>query len=215
MKYPPKPHQENAPDKIEALMRNYPFAHLFSTNHQRHNVTRLPFILDTQNGTPQRLRAHMNAQNLQAETLDGSDVLVAFSGPDSYVSPNWRTDSKRGATWDYTAVHVWGRAKLRTEREFFKKLITDLAAAAEPNFKGISDLPDWSYDTVTTEYVDRLFPHLVSFEIEIEDIKAISKLHQDFPKEDAASVADHMAKSDNPQSQAVASLIKQRLDDKP
>lgn len=207
MAYPLRPHQEQRIDVMTSLMRARPFAHLFTSQDGQHCVTRLPFMLDAEGDTPKVLRAHMNAQNPQAAQLGGAPALVAFSGPDNYVSPNWRTKSDRGATWDYTAVHVWGQVTIRPEREFFEQLITDLAAAAEPQFEGVSDKPDWSLANVTPDYIDRLFPQLISFEIAIDDVKGISKLHQDFPKEDALSVAAHLEKIEGDDSSEIASLI--------
>ena len=152
----------------------------------------------------------MNAKNPQAPFIDGAKVLVAFSGPDSYISPNWRSSSDRGATWDYTAVHVWGTCHARPERKFFKALIEDLAKSNERKVEKISDKPRWSLENVTTDYVDRLFPGLLSFEITIEEVKGISKLHQDFPDADALSVADHLEKIGADNTDRVAAQIRDR-----
>jgi len=209
MAYPPRPHTENKHEAMIALMRDFSFAHFYSSVGGNQLVTRLPFILDTNNNRATRLRSHLNANNPQAEIIEGADVLIAFSGPDSYVSPNWRTSLDRGATWDYTAVHVWGKCKPRPERAFFDQLVIDLASANERRFQGISSRSDWSLDSVTTEYVDRLFPALVAFEVTIERVEGIAKLHQDFPKEDAKSVADHLEKCDEGDAKAISTLIRE------
>jgi len=210
MVYPPLPHREKNIDAIEALIRRYPFAH-FITSTPTLNVTRLPFALDTQEGELSCLRAHMNSQNPQTEQLDGAEVLIAFSGPDSYVSPNWRRHADRGATWDYTAVHIWGKARVRPERQFFATLINDLAASAEADHHGASEKRDWSFSDAPPDYVDRLLPQLTAFEVTIKKVAAISKLHQDFPEEDAASVARHLDKSPAEHSSHIAKLIRSRL----
>lgn len=47
MVYPPLPHRETCPDRMYELVRDYPFAHLFSTSAEAgHHVTRLPFAAD-------------------------------------------------------------------------------------------------------------------------------------------------------------------------
>lgn len=59
------------------------------------------------------------------EDLD--DALVIFHGPQSYVSPSWY-DNLEGATWDYMAVHVYGKVeRLDTEEsiERMKKGLID------------------------------------------------------------------------------------------
>jgi transcriptional regulator len=191
-------------------VRSRPFAHFF-TAHNGLRVTRIPFAADFESGRLRRLRAHLSGANPQTERLDGADALVAFSGPDSYVSPNWRTASDRGATWDYTAAHVRGRVWVRSDREFFDQLISDLAAAAEARVADLSEKPAWSMKNVTEEYVERLRPRLCAFEIEVSGIDAITKLHQNFPEADARSVAAHLAKSRDEDGRAIAGLIDRRL----
>ncbi|MEL6370126.1 MAG: FMN-binding negative transcriptional regulator [Pseudomonadota bacterium] len=207
MAYPPLPHTEKSNAKIQELVREFPFGHMFSTGPDGHHVTRLPFAMDTDGDEIVALRAHFNAQNPQRDHLDGADVLIAFSGPDSYVSPNWRVDKGRGATWDYKAVKVWGTARIRNERAFFEQLINDLAANSERKFEGLTEYPNWSIKDAPIDYVDRLFPKLTSFEVTVSRVEAISKLHQDFPAEDRQSVADHLKKSPYANSHDIGELI--------
>ncbi len=211
MAYPPKPHLETDPAKIVALVRSRPFAHFFTAGAGL-RVTRIPFAAEIENGEIKRLRAHLQATNPQCAALDGAEALVAFSGPDSYVSPNWRTASDRGATWDYTAVHVWGRARVRNDRAFFDQLIGDLAAAAEARVRGLSDKPEWSMKNVTDDYVERLRPQLCAFEFDVTKVEAIAKLHRNFPDADARSVAAHLAGSPHEDARAIGAMIEQRLE---
>lgn len=210
MTYPLKPHHEDNHDVAIDLMRKFSFAHFFSSLDDDHLVTRLPFVIDTDKNVLTRLRAHMNAKNPQANKIDGAKVLVSFSGPDHYISPNWRAKSDRGATWDYSTVNVWGRCKIRKERSFFETLINDLAVANESEVAHLVDKPQWSLENVTTDYVDRLFPALISFEVEVESIKSISKFHQDFPDEDALGVAEHLERIGSDTATAVAQEIRNR-----
>lgn len=208
--YPPPLHREQDPAKIAALVRSRPFAHFF-TAHQGLRVTRIPFAADFESGELRRLRGHLHGRNQQVDGLDGAEALIAFSGPDAYVSPNWRTAQDRGATWDYTAVHVWGRVTVRTDRAFFDRLIGDLASAAEARVAGLSEKPAWSMKNVTEDYVERLRPRLCAFEVEVSGVEAIAKLHQNFPDADARSVAAHLAKSADESGKAIAALMQERL----
>lgn len=212
--YPPPLHREDDPAKIATLIRTRPFAHFF-TAHGGLRVTRVPFAADFEDGRLRRLRAHLHGRNQQVENLDGTAALVAFSGPDAYVSPNWRTAQDRGATWDYTAVHVWGLVTVRTDRAFFDRLIGDLAEAAEARVAGLSEKPAWSMKNVTEDYVERLRPRLCAFEIAVSQIEAIAKLHQNFPDADARGVAAHLAKSDDEGGRAVAALMAERVSSRP
>ncbi|MGE0182626.1 MAG: FMN-binding negative transcriptional regulator [Parvularculaceae bacterium] len=56
MTYPPRPHVETDPAKIEALVRSRSFAHLFTADAEM-GVTRIPFAIDE--GEVRGLRAHL------------------------------------------------------------------------------------------------------------------------------------------------------------
>ncbi|WP_262692846.1 FMN-binding negative transcriptional regulator [Kordiimonas aestuarii] len=210
MAYPPKPHVEHDWGCITRLVADAPFAHIFSGAAGSQRVTRLPFVFDDHGDGTGTLRAHMDANNPQCAQLDGGDMLVAFSGPHAYVSPNWRGDRARGATWDYTAVHMWGRACIRQERAFFASLIRDLAAPPEHRYQALSEHPQWTLEDAPEAYVDRLFPHLTGFEIKVTRVEAISKVHQDFPPKDALLVADHLAQSQDEGGRLIAEVIREK-----
>ncbi|MCB2097234.1 MAG: FMN-binding negative transcriptional regulator [Parvularculaceae bacterium] len=55
--YPPRPHVETDPAKIEALVRSRPFAHFFTADAEM-SVTRIPFAIDADEGGVRGLRAH-------------------------------------------------------------------------------------------------------------------------------------------------------------
>ncbi|PCI62438.1 MAG: hypothetical protein COB37_06925 [Kordiimonadales bacterium] len=210
MSYPSAPHVETDFSKITRLVNDYPFAHIFTGEGSSGRVTRLPFVCDVHQDEFVTLRAHMDRKNPQAALIDGANVLIAFSGPNTYVSPNWRSDRSRAATWDYTAVHVWGRATVCSEAEFFAALITDLAATAEEKHEAVSKGKRWSFDQAPKAYVERLRPYVVGFEVKVTSIEAISKLHQDFPAKEALSVAEHLSRSGFEDSRCIADLIREK-----
>ena len=211
MSYPPDWRQSHDDDAIIGLMREYPFAHLI-TGDGGLLATRIPFLVDVDNGRPARLRAHLNAENPQAKVLEGADVLIVFSGPSTYVSPNWRTDLQRAATFDYQEVRVRGRAIIEPGMEFFVELVDGLARQIEPQYADIGDYPVWQSAMSPEGYIERLFPHIMSFSIEISGVEMISKLHQAFTQADRASIADHLTRSDRTDSRKIGELIR-KLDD--
>jgi len=209
MSYPPAwriDHSDAAPQ----LMREHPFAHLF-TAHSVLGATRIPFVTDIEDGAPFRLRGHLNAQNPQAEGLDGADVLIVFSGYSTYVSPNWRIEPTRGGTYDYEEVRVRGAARIRTDIQYFRKLIDDLSALIEPQYAEVGDYPVWNTSIAPEGYVERLFPMVASFEIKIDSVEMISKLHQQFPDADRKSIADHLSRSKREGARAIAEKIRKSI----
>jgi len=208
MTYPPKAHSRVSDKEVCNLVMAHPFAHLFTHTEHGSRVTRVPFAFDQHNGKLTTLRGHINAQNPQAEGLEGQEVLVAFSGPDTYVSPNWRTSRDRAATWDYQAVHVWGRVRLHPDRAFFDRLINDLAESAEIEHSALCPAQKWSLNDAPSTYVRRLFPHVRAFEVSVNKIEAISKLHQDYSRADRERISDHLVQSEKEASRGIGLKMK-------
>jgi transcriptional regulator len=205
--YPPPWRSEDEANAALALVQAYPFAHLFSA-HDGLCATRVPFAADVEEGRVASLRAHLNAQNPQAANLDGAAVLVVFSGASTYVSPHWRKAPTRGGTYDYEQVQVRGTARLVADKEFFCRLIDDLSALIEPQYAEVGDYPVWQTAMAPEGYVDRLFPAVTPFVIDVEAVEMISKLHQPFPLEDRLSVAKHLERSNRDESRLIAAKIR-------
>jgi len=207
MSYPPPPRRVTDGAAALTLMAEHPFAHVF-TSHGAQRVTRIPFVTDSQADRPVRLRGHVNAQNPQAQGLDGAAVLVAFSGHATYVSPNWRADKTRGGTYDYEEVVVRGTARVVEGIEHFRAMIDDLSALIEPQYAEVAGYPVWQTSGAAPGYIERLIPHITQFVVEIEGFEMVSKLHQQFPREDRLSVAEHLSRCDRDSARAIAEKIR-------
>ena len=210
MTYPPQWRSVSDSALAIQLMSAHPFAHLI-TSHSGLRSTRIPFVADLEGEQPVRLRGHINGQNPQAQGLDGSDVLVVFSGYSTYVSPHWRVDQSRGGTYDYEQVSVRGKARVIEGIEPFCRLIDDLSSLIEPQYAEVGDYPVWQTSMAAPGYIERLVPHITQFEIEIEEIEVVSKLHQQFPEDDRRSVADHLDRCDRDEARAIARRIRSTL----
>lgn len=211
MSYPPEWRVVTDVQAAVALMCEHPFAHLV-TAHSGLRSTRIPFIADLEDGRPVRLRGHLNARNPQTDGLNGQAALVTFDGPASYVSPNWRTDRSRAATYDYEEVQVRGVVKVIGDIAFFRRMIDDVAAMIEPQYAEVADYPVWQTSMSPPGYVERLFPAITAFEITVESVHMISKLHQSFPAADRNSVADHLDRSHRQDARSIAAKIRAQGD---
>jgi transcriptional regulator len=210
MTYPPPAYRVTDPGAAIALMREHPFAHVI-TAHRELCVTRLPVLADLEDGRPVRLRGHFDARNPQAADLDGAPILVAFSGPAAYVSPNWRADKTKGGTYDYEEVQVHGRARAVRDLAFFTQLINDLSALLEPQHAEIGDYPTWQTHMAPRGHLDRQVALVTPFVVEIDRIDTIAKLHQNFPDADRLSVADHLSRSPRDEVRAIAAKIRAKM----
>jgi transcriptional regulator len=207
MSYPPAWRAQDSLSGLTGdLVREHPFALMF-TSHNGLQSTRIPFVPDFVDGKLARLRAHLNAQNPQCVGLDGAQVLVVYVGRSTYVSPHWRREPTRGGTYDYEEVKVRGTARFASGIEFFRTLIDDLSALIEPQYAGIGDYPVWQTAMAPEGYVERLFPAVTPFTVEIESVETISKLHQQFPEDDRRSIAHHLARSHREDARAISDKI--------
>ena len=135
---------------------------------------------------------------------------MVFQGPSTYVSPHWRAAKTRGGTFDYEEVRVRGIARPVSDIAFFRNLLNDLSSLIEPQYAEVGDYPVWQTTMAPEGYIERLFPALLAFRIEIHEIDMISKLHQNFPIEDRIAVADHLARCHRQDSQLISDKIRQQ-----
>jgi transcriptional regulator len=212
MAYPPLPYRVTDPAAAVRLMGAHPFAHLF-TAHNGLKATRIPLIVDCENGRAVRLRAHLDARNPQAQDIDGAPVLVAFSGPAAYVSPHWRADKTKGGTYDYQEVQVHGTARVVNDIGFFRRLIDDLSLLIEPQHAEIGDYPVWQTTMARDGHIAEQLPGVTPFVVEIDVLETTFKLHQNFPEADRQSVAEHLSRSHREDVRAIAEEIRRQTDD--
>ena len=92
----------------------HPFGLLVTHQDGQSVATHLPLLLDRGGRS---LRGHISRQNQQWRGLDGQQVLAIFNGPHAYISPTWYQSEKTVPTWNYVAVHVYGKLHSLKNRE--------------------------------------------------------------------------------------------------
>src|SRR5688572_30864268 len=106
--YVPREYREEDLEKLLAFMREHSFATLVSYDGSRPVATHLPFVVRSEDDAI-TLITHMALGNQQKKTLTDDEVLVIFQGPHAYVSPTNYEDKARVPTWNYVAVHAYGK----------------------------------------------------------------------------------------------------------
>ena len=155
----------------------------------------IPFVLHREGGNGNgngTLLGHVAgndplARHLGAGAQEGQEALAIFSGPAAYVSPRWyEGDGLAGEglageglageglpTYNFLAVHAYGRPRLLDEREAVLAYLGELVDVHErrsPN--------PWSLGLASEDHVAGLLPHIVAFTFEIEAIQGKRKLSQ-------------------------------------
>jgi len=176
--YVPEKFKIDDADEIFAFLRANAFGQLFSQHDARPTVSHLPFLVAEDRTT---LKCHVARQNPQWQQIEDQQVLVTFLGPHDYISPSWY----QGAgvpTWNYQAVHVYGRCRVFEDAAELRSLVDALSGVYEARF----DEP-WQ-----PKYPDSMLKAIVGIELEIDDIQCKYKLSQNRPAADHRPVIEQL-----------------------
>jgi len=170
--YVPRHNQLEDRAALAAYMRAYPFAALATSGPGGLTATHLPFVIEEEDGRI-TLLAHMARANPQwRDFAAGGEAMVIFMQPHAYVSPRLYDSRQNVPTWNYVAVHAYGRPVLIEARaaklELQQKLIRQHDAAY---LEQLTELPE--------SYVDAKLAAIVSFFLVTTRIDARYKLSQD------------------------------------
>ena len=186
---------------LHVFIESHPFGLVVTVHHGRPFVTHLPLLLDRGTGPHGAFRGHVARQNPHWQSMVGQDVLVVFNGPHAYVSPTWYAAEKVVPTWNYVAVHAYGRARLVESADELVGLLRDLTTASE------RDLPEpWTFDPADP-FVRKVAAQVVGFEIVIDRIEGKWKLNQNHPPERRRRVAAALREQEYDDAREIARLI--------
>jgi transcriptional regulator len=155
----------------------------------------LPFYLTfADDGTP-RVAFHVARQNPLAKLAGGTTSwLLAVTGADAYVSPDWYVSPDQVPTWLYEAVHLTGTVRTLSDDELAQQIDT-LSA----KFEGwLLPKKPWTSSKMTVARLDTLKKAIVGLVMTVEEVEGSFKLNQH------KSDADHTA---------IASALLQRPDE--
>ena len=142
-------------------------------------VSHIPFIL-AEDGAA--VHAHLVRSNPIAGRLRAQEqaAVLAVSGPDSYVSPDWYgTDAvDQVPTWNYVAVHIRGTLRRRPD-ETLRAHLNALSARFE---SALRPKPPWTPAKVSPDQLGKLMRSIMPVELSVESVDGTWKLNQN--KED-------------------------------
>lgn len=104
-------------------------------------------------------------------------ALLAITGPDGYISPDWYDLPEQVPTWNYVAVHLRGELRILPP----EALEPHLRALSQSFEQRLQPKPIWELDKVSFEAREKMMRMLVPAELEITDIDATWKLGQNKP----------------------------------
>jgi transcriptional regulator len=201
--YVPKIFQNNEPSQIRDFIRQNGFAILISNGDGSLIATHIPLMLND-DGT--KLSGHVSRANPQWKKINpDKEVLAIFPGPHAYISSSWY-DHENVPTWNYIAVHVYGKIRFIEGEELVSSL-SHLVNKYEKN----SERPV-SVEKMSPDYFAKHLAGLVGFEIVINRTEAAHKLSQNRDKVNHNAITDQLEKRNYGGDAEIAAAMKQ---DKP
>ncbi len=122
---------------------------------------------------------HLVRSNPIARAALPAPAVIAVSGPDGYVSPDWYGMADQVPTWNYVAVHLRGTLTALPESGM-RDMLDRQSAAFEA---GLAPKPAWTLDKMTAEARDRMMRQILPFRLHIEEVAGTWKLSQNKPDE--------------------------------
>lgn len=163
----------NSWDDLPEILRfidRFSFGILISTTKARIVGTHIPFLYNNQSDNL-KLEAHLAFANPQWKDIEGQEVLVIFSEPHGYISTRNYQKEETVPTWNYLAVHLYGKVNILHGEEQISGLMERAMIKYEPAY-----YEKWK--TLSEAFKKRMLKGIVPFEIEVTEVQAKAKLSQ-------------------------------------
>lgn len=202
--YVPKLYRNDDAADIKGFIKANSFAALVNTVGGRPWATHTPLVLTDSGDGKEVLFGHISRANPQWKVFaEEQEVMAIFNGPHAYISSSWY-DHENVPTWNYIAVHVYGRLRMVEGDELWRHMaaLVDKYEAGLPNPVSLDEM-----DPVETRKEMR---GIVGFEIEITEIQAVTKLSQNRDAHNKQLIIDGLEQKGDADSLTMAEILKGR-----
>lgn len=183
--YIPRPFQITQAQALD-IIAQYPFATLCTSEPLQ--ATHIPLQLQIC-GEEHILKGHLAAANGHKKHLDNCEVMCIFTGPHAYISGSDYETTPSVLTWNYAAVHVYGKCRL-LDKSANESVVREMLSTYEPKAQQQQNIYEASY-------IEKLSKAIVSFEIAISRIEGKAKLGQNKSLVDRTKMQKRLRQSDS------------------
>lgn len=200
--YTPKLYREEDHDKILEFLRQNEFATLVTYDGEKPTASHLLMeVIESEEIL--FVNGHMSKANPHWKTFEKNpEVLIIFQGSHTYISPTWY-NHVNVPTWNYQAVHVYGKPRIVEDRDetylLLKKLIDRHEAGSH-----------YKMETLPLDFVEKEIKGIVAFQIEVTRIEANYKLSQNRNDEDCQNIVSRLEEREDEMSHGVAEAMKRQ-----
>lgn len=190
---------ENKAEKI-AFMKQYSFATIITVKDNIPIATQLPFVIDDSSDRL-LLISHFAIANEQTRYIEANTSLVIFTEPHAYISPVHYDKRESVPTWDYLAVHAYGKAKIIKDETAKIKALEQMIQFYEKEY-----MQQW--ENLPDKFRKGMLNGIVAFELEITDLQGQKKLSQNKTEAERQRIIEHLEKSENTVEKDIATYIR-------
>jgi transcriptional regulator len=211
--YIPKQYLEEEWAPQANLIKENPLATVITyTNENGLIANHYPFYLKIDESTGKKyLHAHIAKANNQIPSLKESDeILVIFKSDDSYITPSYYPSKKEThkfvPTWDFAAVHVYGKPTIVDDKIWVRKQLDDLTGQQESD-----RIDQWTVDEAPESYVNLLQKAIIGLKIEILRTESKFKFEQKMKDQDIDGVICGLKNDNKPKVSELVKLCNHRI----
>ena len=191
--------------QMHALMRARPFAALVSAGPSGLFASHLPTVLKDE-GRYGVIECHLARANPHCRDLAGGEALMIFQGAEGYITPNWYPSKAEGGkvvpTWNFAAVHAYGRPEVVNDADWLRRHVTELTAQQE------RDQPrPWAPSDAPASFIDTMLRGIVGFRFAITRLEGKWKMSQNRTPQDREGVVNGLTLRDRGDDREIAELI--------
>jgi transcriptional regulator len=188
--YIPKINSWDNIDEILEFVDRFSFGILISMERSRIIATHIPILCERQ-ADYLKLEAHIALSNTQWKEIEGQEVLVIFSEPHAYISPSNYTRYETVPTWNYLAVHMYGRAHIVEDVAGVNSIMERTMVKYEPAYHQ-------QWEQLSDAFKKKMLKGIVSFRIDVTEVQAKAKMSQNKSDEEIGRIISDLKDSTIP-----------------
>jgi transcriptional regulator len=186
--------------KAVAFMQRYSFATIVSVKDDLPVATHLPFLVKHVDDKV-ILASHFAKANPQSADIINTKALVIFTEPHAYISPKLYEKEESVPTWNYLAVHAYGKCELLDGEENKATLLKETIKYYDADY-----LKQW--DSLPDKYKQNMMKGIVAFEIVVDDLQAKAKLSQNRTEKERENIIGALDAAENTPEKEIAEYMK-------
>lgn len=210
--YLPPCHRLTDRDALFSLIDDHPLGTWVCQGPGGLTVNHIPFLLDRRQGPHGTLLGHVaRANTVWRDLHTATPCVVAFQGPQAYITPGWYPGKAEHGrvvpTWNYTAAHAHGVARVINDRDALLDLLNRLTHAHEAR-----QATPWRVADAPAPFIDQMLRAIVGIQIPIDRLEGKLKASQDEARADRVGTVNGLRACPGEAAQAMAELVQQALD---